>query len=41
MNIVQVKKYYLPIKPKVNQSIEQTKFTYPPLGKIFENEKKN
>ena len=32
---------YLPIKAKVNQSIEQTKFTYPPLGKIFENEKKN
>ena len=40
MNIVQVKKYYLPVKAKVNQSIEETKFTYPPLGKIFEKKKK-
>ena len=40
MNIVQVKKYYLPVKAKVNQSIEETKFTYPPLGKMFEKKKK-
>ena len=36
MNFLQVKKYYILINKKV---IEQAKFTYSPLGKVFEKQK--
>ena len=39
INILQVKKYYLLIK-KNNKKIEQAKFTYSPLGKDFEKQRK-